>query len=431
MKTQFIYTLLIIISLNSFSCKKAGKKFTSFTDDDEIITITSDDEILLLLAVDELNEKGGTIFIDTPVITMKEYSSFTIEGNLPGGIIGIRQPNGEYPRIHFGNNFIFQELFAGINIYGSNKFIEYMIIESSINYGIAVVGHSNIFDHVITRYNYGTGFLVYGNFNSFNYCYSYRNCDASITSISADGFKISGEQNNVFNYCFSWDNSNSGFNYARILNSSDLSYLHSGSWNNGNVNVFTGKYDYDNGYPLDKNMWTIQEIINSDENFVSNYYNKKFNIDNAKIQRRSVKEWISLVHPKMTGDGFIFGNRNSTQSIDVKRNSMYNVAFDHKNGGFIDDFNHKYNAYITNCVAFNNGINYKLPYTLSKWSNNWSWNGKNNDKLNGNVELKQPANLNSAQRSFYSVRDQIIRSVNANMFPDGINFDSAINGLRE
>ena len=94
--------------------------------------------------------------------------------------------------------------------------------------------------------------------------------------------------------------------------------------------MFTGQYDYDNGYPLDTNLWTIQEIINSDENFVSNYCNKKYNIDNAKIQRHSVKEWISLVHPKMKGDGFIFGNINSTQSIDVKRNSFYNVAFDHR-----------------------------------------------------------------------------------------------------
>ena len=74
---------------------------------------------------------------------MKEHSSFTIEGNLPGGIIGIRQPNGEYPKIHFGNNFVFQELFAGINIYGSNKFIEYMIIENSLSYGITVIGDSN------------------------------------------------------------------------------------------------------------------------------------------------------------------------------------------------------------------------------------------------------------------------------------------------
>ena len=28
------------------------------------------------------------------------------------------------------------------------------------------------------------------------------------------------------------------------------------------------------GSPLDKNLWTIQQIMESDESFVSNYYNK-------------------------------------------------------------------------------------------------------------------------------------------------------------
>ena len=133
----------------------------------------------------------------------------------------------------------------------------------------------------------------------------------------------------------------------------------------------------------------------------------------------------------MEGNGFTFGNRNSSQSIDVKRNSFYNVAFDHKSGGFIDNFNHKYNAFFTDCVSFNNNINYRLTYTFSRWSNNWSWGSNNKDQLNGNVETKEPNNGLSAQRSLYSVRDQIIKSVSANIFPDGINFDKAIGSLRE
>ena len=53
----------------------------------------------------------------------------------------------------------------------------------------------------------------------------------------------------------------------------------------------------------------------------------------------------------------------------------------------------------------------------------------NKDQLNGNVQAKTPINEISAQRTIYSVRDQIIRSVSANMFPDGINFDRAIRSL--
>ena len=380
-------------------------------------------------ALDILHEKGGTIYIDTPVINIKESISLFLDGEFSGGIIGIRQLNGEYPRIHFVREEI-DDFFSGIYLI-SNKFIEYLIIEQSLFDGVVLIGDNNIIDHVISRYNYGCGFVSYGDFNTFNYCYSYRNFDGMKYSSESDGFLISGELNNVFNYCFAWDNGNSGFNYIRPLNSSDLSYMHSGSWNNGNIDVFTGKYDYDNGSPLDKNLWTIQDIIKSDSNFVSNYYNKKYNIDNASIEDLLASSWIAYVRPRMEGNGFTFGNTNSSQSIDVKRNSFYNVAFSHKSGGFIDNFNHKYNAFFTDCVSFNNNINYRLTYTFSRWLNNWSWGSNNKDQLNGNVQTKEPNNIFSAQRSIYSVRDQIIRSVSANMFPDGINFDKVIASLRE
>ena len=429
-KGIFCLVFFLLMSLNLFSCKFLENKLISLVDDDEIATINSDNEYDLLDAIDELNEKGGTIYIDTPIINMHKTISITIEGKFSGGIIGVRQSNGEYPRIKFVQNYRDATLFSGININGSNKFIEYMIIENAISHGILVNGNNNILDHVISRYNYGSGFMIYGDFNTFNYCYSYRNCDASRYSITADGFKIFGEQNNVFNYCFAWDNSNSGFNYARIMNTSDLNYLHSGSWNNGNIYVFTGKYDYDNGNSLDKNLWTIQEIIESDPNFVSNYYNKKYSIDDAILEKMPVVEWISYVNPQMESDGFIFGNKNSSQSIYAKRNSLYNVAFDHRGGGFIDKYAHKYNAYVTDCVGFNNGINFRLPYVFPKWSDNWSWGAKSPDQLNSDVSAKKPKNVNTHVKSFYTVRDQIVKAVTDNMFPDGINFDRVINLLK-
>ena len=428
-KNSIYIALFLIMILNLFSCKKYENKFISFTDDEEIDTITKDNETQFLDAVKQLNEKGGTIYIDTPVISLKKTVSLTINGQLPGGIIGIRQSNGEYPRIDFMNGD-FQELFSGINIYGSNKFIEYVIVENAPDNGVSVMGDNNILDHVISRYNYGSGFGVYGDFNTLNYCYAYRNSDLNLFYITADGFHIFGEVNNIFNYCFAWDNANTGFNYVRFYNSSELSYLHSGSWNNGNINVFTGRYDYDNGSPLDKNLWTIKQIMESDPNFVSNYYNKKYSVDGAYLDGLTVTEWIAKISPKLDGSGFTFGNYNSSQSIDVKRNAIYCAAFDHKDGGLIDNFNHKYNAYITNCVSFNNGINYKLTYTFSKWVDNWSWNSKNPDQLN-KVTTKKPSNTNSAQRTFYSIRDQIEKAVYANMFPDGVNFDNAISRLRE
>ena len=433
MKHLAIYVgFFILISLDLNNCLPSENKIKSFVDDDEITTIKTDNETELLEAIEILNENGGTIYIDTPVITMNDGITLKENSHYPGGIIGVRQENGEYPRISFVHSN--EALSSGVFIYGSNKFLEYLIIENSLNHGISVLGNNNIFDHVISRYNFASGFFVNGDYNNFNYCYSYRNSATGTFAANNDGFKIEGESNNVFNYCFAWDNRNTGFNYVRIDESSDLSYLHSGSWNNGNVNVFTGRYDYDNGRPLDKNLWTIQSIMNSDANYVSNYYNKKFNLgEDAKIGFFEVQQWTLFVSNSAEGNGFTFGNLNSSQSIDVKRSSLFNVAFDHKTGGgFVDNFNHKYNAFVTDCVSFNNGINYKFPYyTLSKWSNNWSWNSNKQNQLNEDASLKKPKNANSAQRLIYSVRDQIINAVFANMFPDGVNFDKAINQLQE
>ena len=432
-KINLVYiAFILLISLNLFSCNTVNNNFKSFTDDDEITTITKDSEKEFLEALEILNNKGGTIYIDTPVINMIEKQSIQLLGEISGGIIGVRQKNGEYPRISFSHKIETKEPLCGLHVYASNKFIEYIIVENSKHYGVDVYGDNNILDHVISRYNYGSGIAIFGNFNKINYCYSYRNVETTSSFIYSDGFLSAGELNNVFNYCFAWDNGNSGFHYIRLTNTSDLSYLHSAAWNNGNINVFTGKYDYDNGKPLDKNLWTIQKIIESDENFASNYYNKKFSIENAKIDQDPVKNWVSAMTIRADGDGFTFGFKNSTQNIDVKRNSFFNVAFGHKSGGFIDNFNHRYNAFVTDCVSFNNGINYKFPYyTLSKWSNNWSWNTKNKDQLNKGASLKKPKNINTAQRSFYTIRDEIIRAVTENMFPDGVNFDKAINSLKE
>ena len=123
MKNRIYIALLMLIMLELYSGLKLGKNFKSFTDDDEIATITSDDEFEFIDAIDVLNENGGTIYIDTPVISLEFNNMITINGMLPGGIIGIRQSNGEYPRLNFmeGDHM---DLFSGINIYGSNKFIE-------------------------------------------------------------------------------------------------------------------------------------------------------------------------------------------------------------------------------------------------------------------------------------------------------------------
>ena len=71
-----------------------------------------------------------------------------------------------------------------------------------------------------------------------------------------------------------------------------------------------------------------------------------------------------------------------------------------------------------------------LPYTFAKWDNNWSWSAKKSDKSGFDKTLLTPSNTNSASKIFYSVRDQIIKAVKSNQFPDDITFDSAISSLK-
>ena len=71
--------------------------------DDTVATILSDNEIDLFLAISKLNNNGGVIYIDTPIIYISRFSKFNLGGTKSGGIVGVRQPNGAYPIINFKN----------------------------------------------------------------------------------------------------------------------------------------------------------------------------------------------------------------------------------------------------------------------------------------------------------------------------------------
>ena len=133
----------------------------------------------------------------------------------------------------------------------------------------------------------------------------------------------------------------------------------------------------------------------------------------------------------MNENGFKFGSKITATSPSVKRTAEWSIAFDHKGKGFDNNNSQKCTGYFTNCVSFNNNINYQLPYTFEKWENNWSWGAKSKEQNSMNQTIKKPSNTNSSQKSFYSVRDQIIKAVSANTFPDTINFDNAIKNLKE
>ena len=78
-KNFFYIILFLIITLELFSWKKLENKFISFTDDEEITTITSDNETEFLVSIEKLNRNGGTIYIDTPIITINERFKIFLE----------------------------------------------------------------------------------------------------------------------------------------------------------------------------------------------------------------------------------------------------------------------------------------------------------------------------------------------------------------
>ena len=131
----------------------------------------------------------------------------------------------------------------------------------------------------------------------------------------------------------------------------------------------------------------------------------------------------------MNGNGFKFGSKTTEQSSSVIRTAEYCVSFDHKSKGFDNNNSKNCTGYFTNCASFNNRINYQLPYTFSKWTNMWSWGATKKDQSSMNETLKTPTNTAAAQKNFYNVRDQIIKAVYSNTFPDTINFDNAIKSL--
>ena len=172
---------LFLIILDSFSLKFLEKNIISFAENDEIATITKDDESALCEAVKTLNSKGGTVFIDTPVINLSSKCVLTLSGTEAGGIVGKKQSNDQYPRLDFKKARTEGSNNPGIKINGSKKFVKYLIIENAKNKGIWITGNSNLIDHVISRYNDASGIQIShgGSSNTINHSYAYRNCDVA------------------------------------------------------------------------------------------------------------------------------------------------------------------------------------------------------------------------------------------------------------
>ena len=124
--SQTIFSFFLVLFLFQYISPKFLENQSFSEEEDVIATITEDDENALREALLILWKFGGIIYIDTPEINIKKQESLSIKGTYEGGIVGIKQENGEYPRLNFKEQRDSVTLLcvSGINIIGSNKLIK-------------------------------------------------------------------------------------------------------------------------------------------------------------------------------------------------------------------------------------------------------------------------------------------------------------------
>ena len=227
---------------------------------------------------------GGKVYVKGNKIAC-DWQIALSKANANVQIIGVQNADGSYPELNLSDfmaKYIGKassDAAAGVRISGSNYTLQNLIIEHAPDNGIQIKGKSagnNKVSNCIVRYNNDAGLQVTADAyrNTIEAVYSYRNCDVYTRGGNADGFapKLGAGSGNTFTYCYAWDNSDDGwdsFDKAGDV-TPDITYTNCAVWNNGNSDVFTGKYDFDHKKALDENLHLVQLIKAKDGSFASN-----------------------------------------------------------------------------------------------------------------------------------------------------------------
>ena len=384
---------------------------------------------------------GGKVYVKGNKIACDGQIALS-KANANVQIIGVQNADGSYPELDFSNfmaKYIGKassDAAAGVRISGSNYTLQNLIIEHAPDNGIQIKGKSagnNKVSNCIVRYNNDAGLQVTAGAyrNTIEAVYSYRNCDVYTHGGNADGFapKVGAGSGNTFTYCYAWDNSDDGwdsFDKAGDV-TPDITYTNCAVWNNGNSDVFTGKYDFDHKKALDENLHLVQLIKAKDGSFASNYAKGKFALPTGNFIKTDAGT-ISL--SAWTGNSFD-GNPNSfklgsvNSKSSVTRKLSYCLAFDEAKKGF-DNNNSSVTAYLDHCVAFDNGYNYYIqPLTIKAWSAVQGFAGKSGDKLPSGRSVTTPSSgsQSAIRKSVENTKNAIIANCQANKIPGKIGFN--------
>lgn len=413
---------------------------TSATNTSDGTVVTSYSELLSAISQAE-NAGGGKIYVlGTSIACSGQIALSKANSNVQ--IIGVQNADGTYPELDFSSfmsSYIGKassDSAVGIRITGSNYTLQNLIVEHAPDNGIQIKGTSagnNKVSNCITRYNNDAGLQVTAGAyqNTIEYVCSYRNCDVYTRGGNADGFapKLGAGSGNTFSYCYAWDNSDDGWDsYDKSGDvTPDISYTYCAVWNNGNPDVFTGKYDFDNGNSLDENLLLVQLIEAQDSSFATNYANGQFSLPTGNFIQTdagtiSLSTWTGSSYDG-NPNGFKLGSVYSTSS--ATRTLSYCLAFDESKKGF-DNNNSSVTGYFDHCVAFDNGYNYYIqPLTITGWSAVYGFSGTSSDKLPSGYSVSTPSTStqSSIRSTVESTKNAIIASCQANKIPWKVSFN--------
>ena len=413
---------------------------TSATNTSDGTVVTSYSELLSAISQAE-NAGGGKIYVSGTSIACSGQIVLS-KANSNVQIIGVQNADGTYPELDFSSfmsSYIGKassDSAVGIRITGSNYTLQNLIVEHAPDNGIQIKGTSagnNKVSNCITRYNKDAGLQVTAGAyqNTIEYVCSYRNCDVYTRGGNADGFapKLGAGSGNTFSYCCAWDNSDDGWDsYDKSGDvTPDISYTYCAVWNNGNPDVFTGKYDFDNGNSLDENLLLVQLIEAQDSSFATNYANGQFSLPtNSFIQTDagtiSLSTWTGSSYDG-NPNGFKLGSAYSNSS--ATRTLSYCLAFDESKKGF-DNNNSSVTGNFNHCIAFDNGYNYYIqPLTITGWSAVYGFSGTSSDKLPSGYSVSTPSTStqSSIRSTVESTKNAIIASCQANKIPGKVTFN--------
>lgn len=415
------------------------------------VEVTTFDELADEAAKMANKSGGGTVYVNAKRIDCTARLNLSsISGN-PVAIVGVVQEDGTYPVLDFtsfrestigstgGTLVASGDAHVGVRITGSNYTVKNLIIEKAGDNGIQIknpndldnTANYNTVENCIVRYNNDAGLQITkrASNNVIKYVYSYRNCDVYTRGGNADGFapKLGGGTGNKFYGCYAWDNSDDGwdsFDYDNGPYTYDLTYEECGVWNNGNSDVFTGKYDYENGKELDTNLFLVDLITKQDSSFSENYKNRNYALPsmafiNTDKGTLSVSAWAGASFGG-NPNGFKMGSANSLGlSIrDFKRCFAYN----HASRGF-DNNNSTQIAFLSNTVSFDNKTNnYSMPkYILKRWSNVIGFSGSNS--LPSGYSSTSPSNASDIRAAVLDNIEEIEGLCYENKIPGSFLFD--------